>query len=395
MIFPHWIPTHQGTFGPYNDKDVLAHWLSHAPVNGERFVKIISVDATVPYIEMVSESAKIIARNHSMSEEHGFAIAPAELARRHAETCNTTATWCEARGVPRSRLLFEGLNEPHLWADDLPAATAAYYAAFLRGLHGYGLHGVIGNFGVGWPGNGGVQDAAVDWAFFKPAIDTMITGDYLGLHEYWALQGPAQNWRWWGGRFLQCPYQVPILITECGIDTGVTGAWFGGWRDLPENTVDAQAQRYCDELWWYAGECAKDGRVQGITPFTYDIGSADWQKFNLRDEVFVRYFLERLDAVGLPKPGTVLPPVPPVIPPVVPPVNIEDTIRNAAWNALYPDGGIPFNPTAAFQKFGRFWVMGAPNTLECDVSGYRFQGFADGILYCPIGAWDNIKSMKW
>jgi hypothetical protein len=94
---------------------------------------------------------------------------------------------------------------------------------------------------------------------------------------------------------------------------------------------------------------------------------------------------------------TATPTPPPVVPPVVVPAtpSIEEKIRNAAWLALYPAGGIPFNPDAAFQKLARFWVMGAPNTREIDAADYRFQGFADGILYAPIGQWDQIKSMKW
>jgi hypothetical protein len=32
---------------------------------------------------------------------------------------------------------------------------------------------------------------------------------------------------------------------------------------------------------------------------------------------------------------------------------------------------------------------------EFDVSGYRCQGFANGIVYVPIGQWDQVKHIPW
>ena len=368
MISVHWIPTHRGTVGDTPDRDVFARW--EPP-----FVKIVCVDEKPPYTEDVPASARIVIRNHPMSELFGsrgfesrgiladsseinqleyelypwdnrdsrYAWRPAVQDRRglagqaavgatpetvgleHAEVCRRMAAYLETKGVGLSRLLFEGLNEPQLWANEPPALVARYYKAFLNGLHAYGLHGVVGNFGVGWPGNGGVQDAPVDWDFFKPVIDIMQIGDYLGLHEYWALNGVTNQmngqpdmWRWWAGRYLQCPYDVPILITECGIDTGVTGNWYGGWGDLP-GTFDQKAERYCDELWWYAEQCAADGRVKGILPFTYDIGGREWEKFDIRNTVWLEWFFRKLDAEGMPQPGGTMPiPTPSPIPPPVP-----------------------------------------------------------------------------
>lgn len=78
-----------------------------------------------------------------------------------------------------------------------------------------------------------------------------------------------------------------------------------------------------------------------------------------------------------------------------PPVDIENEIRNAAWLALYPMGGIPLNPDAAFQRQARARVMGVPTTKEIDVAGYRFQGFANVIVYCIVGDWGNMKTLKW
>lgn len=322
----HSIPTHRGQLGEVRDADIYARW--NPPI-----FKVVTIDNKVPYLEDIPPNALILVRNHPMSENYGTRglagiqgdftdraiyeplywahwdgqpresspantpyipreglqaeleisldmvsrsveyeiLSPENIGYQHAQTCHEMALYCASQGIPLSRLIFEGLNEPQLWTDgERPELLARYYLAFLKGLHTFNLRGCVGNFGVGWPGNGGVQDAPVDWAFFKPVIDEMRPGDFLGLHEYWALNSPQQNWRWWAGRFLQCPYQVPILITECGIDTGVTGQWYGGWRDLPGGSEDEKAARYVDELLWYARQCAADGRIKAIFPFTYD-----------------------------------------------------------------------------------------------------------------------------
>jgi hypothetical protein len=311
---------------------------------------------------------------------------PEVIGAAHAATCDRMAAYAETKGVSRQRLLFEGLNEPQLWAAEPPALTARYYHSFLTRLHTYGLHGVVGNLGVGWPGNGGVAEAPPQWSFFNPVIAAMQPGDYLGLHEYWALDGPRQNWRWWAGRFAQCPYKVPILVTECGIDTGVTGAFYGGWSDLP-GTVDQKAARYCDELWDYAGLCAADPRVRGIFPFTYDIGGKEWEKFDIRGDPFVEAFFHKLAVAGMPKP---LLPDPPPTPPPTPAATLAQ-LRDEAWKHL----NIPYNPEAALARFARNSQLGNPLTPEFDLGPYRAQGFAARIVYCTAGDWANCKTLEW
>jgi hypothetical protein len=354
MINPHWIPTHRGA----EDKARFARW-------NPAYVKLVCIDERPPYLEDMPAGALIVIRNHPMSELYGnrsLTTSPAahgdpgetNLAERydayfaewhaqravagmmrpsmfsaiaggagtspqgrtpeakgadHAACCTRMAAYAEAQGIPRGRLLFEGLNEPQLWANEPPALVARYYKAFLQGLHAQGLRGVVGNFGVGWPGNGGPAGAPPQWEFFAPVIEEMDDGDYLGLHEYWALNGPAENWRWWAGRFLQCPFDVRILITECGIDTGVAGPAYGGWCDLP-GAVDEKARRYVLELWEYARACAQDPRIRGIFPFTYDIGGKEWERFDIRSEPFLEQFWSRIAAAGMPIPGAAVDPTP-------------------------------------------------------------------------------------
>ena len=308
ILSVHWIPQHRGP----EDRERFARWQP-------RFIKIVMDGEKVPYLEDMPEYNKIVVRNHPLSEmndKRGFndSAHARAVGLEHANYCRLMADNAKRQGVPDSRLLFEGLNEPQLWAGEPQALLNTYYGAFLHRLHEHGLRGVVGNFGVGWPGNGGVHDAPPEWKFFKPTIDAMLPGDYLGLHEYWALEGPQQNWRWWGGRFLQCPYRVPILITECGIDTGVTGNWYGGWGDLP-GSFEEKAARYAQELDYYARQCAADGRVHGIFPFTYDIGSREWERFNVRNESLLNALWPVLDGLAtLPDPPAVIPDPPAVVP---------------------------------------------------------------------------------
>ena len=368
----HLIPAHWGGVGGKTDAEWLRLW-------DPAFVKVVTDDDTVPHLDELPPNSKIVVRHYPDSEQghdrgfstvrgaltdthmpahvdaqngsgrdsyvsgpgafggdwtakdgslfRGMASKPEDVGRAHAERSHRIAAWCEARGVPRSRLWFEGLNEPMVWSVEPPAQVASYYRAFLIGLHARNLRGVVGNFGVGWPGNGGVQDAPVQWDFFKPAIDAMNTTpdrpDYLGLHEYWDLFGPEQNWRWWAGRFLQCPYRVPILITETNVDTGVSGNPGGGWQNLPGQMTE-RAKRNVGELAWYWQKCCEDGRVKGILPFTYDRAGQDgkpgsWQAFDVRNEDWLKELVARKaefrETVQTP---VILPPAPPATPPTDP-----------------------------------------------------------------------------
>ncbi len=82
---------------------------------------------------------------------------------------------------------------------------------------------------------------------------------------------------------------------------------------------------------------------------------------------------------------------------VVNPADLEQTIRNAAWQKV----GVPFNPDAAFPKYARAKGLGSPvpGTGEFDIRingiDYRVQPFVGGIVYCVIGDWGNVKHMLW
>ena len=82
-------------------------------------------------------------------------------------------------------------------------------------------------------------------------------------------------------------------------------------------------------------------------------------------------------------------------PPEPPQPVSEDDIREAAWNHLYPVGGVHLNPDATFQAVARERGYGAPVTQEFDVGDVRVQGFVMRILRAEIGSWQDVSEVLW
>ncbi|MGQ9768793.1 MAG: SpoIID/LytB domain-containing protein [Anaerolineae bacterium] len=305
-LCPHWIPVHP------DQRD--RHWLSRwRPA----FIKLVFVsDHEIPQLDVALQCSQlVVARHHPVSENwesRGFrdAAHARETAQGHAAYLGRL--WNEVRKkyphLAPERLLWEGLNEPREWGDEPAALTAIYYSEFVRRMAAQGLRTVALNLGVGWPGNGGVQDAPPIWAPYEPVIEAISRHNgYLGLHEYWGTNGPQSGWRWLAGRYTQCPYQVPILVTECGIDAAVAGTVHYGYRGLSENG-DVAARRFIEQLHWYDARLHEDPRVVGAAIFTYDF-SPGWATFDYRNQEFMKPFLEYVNAQPAHDHGPIEPPV--------------------------------------------------------------------------------------
>lgn len=344
MISPHWIPQHRGP----EDRETFARWQPWA-------VKVLTNDERIPYLEDIPVASQIVVRHYPSSDQLERAEqAPfgrrwfrdeqdaAQTGIRIAGVMKRIADWCVSRGVDRDRLLFEGpLNEPNLWAGEPPALYATCCRWFLEQMHVYGLHSVVGLFGVGWPGNDG-PDTPVNWDFFRPVAALMRPGDYIGVHEYWSLNGPQELWRWWAGRFLQCPYMVPILVTECGVDTGVANIRPAiGWHGLP-GSFEEKAARYVGELRWYAEQCKADGRVKAIFPFTHDYASNEWNKFDTRNAPFLNALFAQ-PVIEPPTGGGTYPPEP---------VDVVAAALRAEFGARFADlrASLPKHATAKYAR---------------------------------------------
>jgi len=270
-LSPHWIPKHRD----HDDLAVMRRWQPPS-------LKIFRDGWTNP--ELITglyhdlPNTLFVWRDWALSEQHADMVAePAATGRRHA--MEWMAHYQEAIGngarVDKARTLFLGVNEPHIW--DHMAETVAYNVAFLEALEEQGFRGGALNIGVGWPGNTG-PDTPPDWSGYA-ALESVIRrgGHILMLHEYWDAPGPGEMWGWWTGRSLACPWAVPIIIGECGMDRHVRPDQVGGWIRGGLN-----AEQYWQQLTQYESWMAADSRIHSVQPFTYDVGSREWNTFDVR-----------------------------------------------------------------------------------------------------------------
>lgn len=229
-----------------------------------------------------SPQSKLFLRNWAQSEQKEDAVLrPEETGRRHADE------WARDLDGPykqfdRSRVIASGINEPQLWADARWSASeyikrfVAYEVSFADRLHEHRIAGALCRFSVGWPANMG-QGVPPDWAPFAPIRDAIVRGKhYLCVHEYWDERGPGFNAGWWANRVAKCPWNVPIIIGECGIDKYVADPSVGmdrrGWLAwVPPEKYAEQVKQYLAML---------DARVVGACVFTTDYGSRDWFSFD-------------------------------------------------------------------------------------------------------------------
>jgi hypothetical protein len=82
---------------------------------------------------------------------------------------------------------------------------------------------------------------------------------------------------------------IPLLITECGVDglvgnrPGPTEA--GGWKDFVDTWLEAGLRNdpsgvYMDQLIWYDSELQKDDYVKGATIFVLG-ASPGWESYDI------------------------------------------------------------------------------------------------------------------
>ena len=219
----------------------------------------------------------VIARDWALSEQHSDMLKdPQGTGRRHARE------WHEHQahlGFDRAKTLILGINEPRIWEGNVSQALREYTIALCDEATKYGLRVGAMQLSVGWPNNKG-PDTPPDWSPWH-GVDVAIRGNNGALvcHEYWADQGPSENWGWWGGRSLKCPWDVPIVIGECGVDMFVKDSSVNadqrGWRGRKS------PERYATELADYVGRMSADSRFVGCTVFAADFASHEWYSFDI------------------------------------------------------------------------------------------------------------------
>jgi hypothetical protein len=262
----HWRPTHLDGA----DQTIIARWRPNS-------AKIINANADlVRAIRQVSPGTLLVLRDHPLSEQHDDMMHdPVVTGEYHARRMVETG---QSVGADLRKTILVGINEPHIWDPGGIEATVVYTCAFLDTLAGLGWQGGALNLSVGWPANTGFNTPP-DWEPFEAVHQAIRRGHHtLVLHEYWAKEGPQRNWGWWAGRYTQCPWDVPIIIGECGMDqyvNGPTSVESRGWAS------HMNAEQYFAQLHWYDQQLALDERVHSAQVFCYDYDSP-WQTFDIR-----------------------------------------------------------------------------------------------------------------
>lgn len=199
------------------------------------------------------------------------------------------ATYREMRDVvPPDQFYAEALNETGLWqrADAYDAFTVGFSEECAK----LGMRPAVYCFPTGNPpGYGNPPDLKSYWAHYVNGLRAAKAANgALALHEYsWPTMQKDATWLCLRYRRVipilpEDVRDIPILITECGIDYGASGlgrrdAEEAGWRHTDPPTT---SEMYADQLRWYAGEIAKDRQVIGATVFT--AGNADkWTSFDV------------------------------------------------------------------------------------------------------------------
>lgn len=197
------------------------------------------------------------------------------------ETMERVATLNGLPFPPRRQLRVNGLNEPPTWEHDKRPAVVRYNVRLIERMRPHQIPVYAGCLAVGHP-----EEWLPVWDWAQPMIDAIkgLPGSALELHEYWQLEGPNHIWgdgtrKDWGalaGRYQRCPFDVPIVIGECGADGRLydrkprhTG-WVGNMT--PET--------YAGQLGWYLNQIDRDRRIVAALPFLTDYQADEWGTFD-------------------------------------------------------------------------------------------------------------------
>lgn len=207
---------------------------------------------------------------------------------------------------------WEGYNEPVASDAEQMKRLADMEAERVRLLAGHGIRSVIGNFSAGRP-------PLEDWTHFRPALESAREHEgYLGLHEYSApvMQFGTEGDEGWltlryrkvyRQQLIPAGLDLPLVITECGVDGTVGGSRPGpdgqGWKHFVDYWAEQGmgtdgAGNYVEQLVWYDSELAKDDYVVGAAIFAIN-ATKDWQTYDILGEA--ASILERYLAVHPPR----------------------------------------------------------------------------------------------
>lgn len=89
---------------------------------------------------------------------------------------------------------------------------------------------------------------------------------------------------------------------------------------------------------------------------------------------------------------------------------VAEILRRLCYGLMTHARGVSYNPEAALARYARQHNLGAPlfnesrssvqgelDVVDLDMGGYRvrYQAFAQGIVACVVGQWDNVQHISW
>jgi hypothetical protein len=224
--------------------------------------------------------ALLLPRFWSMSEQKQDMIRdPISTGKRHAREWREKVNAWRATGAALpadDRIIVVGINEPPVW--EALQQTVDYTVAFLRQCQQLGLRACALNLSVGWPANTG-EGTPPDWTPYASVLPAIKDGrHYLCTHSYWYHTGPQDGWGWWAGRILKCPWDVPVIIGETGVDCFVDAE---RWKNEGGNRGwqgHMSPEQYAGQIVEYVKRL--DSRIVAVTPFLTDYRSREWASFD-------------------------------------------------------------------------------------------------------------------
>lgn len=223
-----------------------------------------------------------IARDHPLSEQkEDMYRDPVGTGMRHGKEWLRKVDEKQVH-LPLKRTWFQGINEPdsnhHYEAIDL------YTEAMVRTLGERGGKTAGWCFGVGHPSTVDRKpDGPVDWSHYAKSAAALAK--YGGLADFHAYAVPHSfSLKDHLGRIATCPYKLPAVVSEFGIDWGIVeGHPVMGWaktlngQEYVEWVDEAQSQFYG---WLAAHNCPLD--IKALCIFSFDSNS-DWKTFDIRE----------------------------------------------------------------------------------------------------------------
>jgi len=331
----------------------------------------------------------MVMRDHPLSEQkEDMYRNPVATGQRHAEDWRKwrdegkfgKQAWKDIAKFDNDQTIVLGVNEPssmesaplnssHPNYENNVKAVVDYTVAFLDKLKSFGMRGGALNLSVGFPDNRGTNKRP-QWELWEPVYDAIRRGHhYLVCHEYWDIDGVMPWAQWWFDRLGMCPWDVPIIVGETGVDRGVNWRWKRG--DSPRGYGgNINQEQYIEQLQVADMRYKGDKRVHSAQIYTYDFHNPEWASFSLRDmrEVFLNYVnrvqnVQDTNALVFPRyPLGIANPLPPtggqVPPPTVPNMTTRFIeLARAEFGSLLEDlraslpkkrdaqgNVIPFNP---------------------------------------------------